>query len=95
MRFSINLNLGYVSYTQGGKKDFKDLNRPNGVSLTGQQQFECEPSHLYIWHRHLGLYLAAVEKGRQEETRKKEASVSHCKTTRTGEMAVLRMQRKK
>lgn len=62
------------------------------VSLPGQQQFECVPSHLYIWHRHLGPYLAAVEKGRQEETREKGACVSYHKTIRTEEMAVLRMQ---
>ena len=91
VKFSTNLNPAYVSYTQGGKKDFKDLKRLKGVSLPGQQQFECAPSHLYIWHSHLGLYLAAVEKRRQEETRETGACISHYKTTRTGEMAVRRM----
>ena len=81
MKFSTNLNLAYVSYIQGGKKDFKDLKGLTGVPLPGQQQFERMPSHLHIWHSHLGLYLAAVETGRQEETREQGACVSHQKTT--------------
>ena len=42
----------------------------------------------------MGLYLAAVEKRRQEEPREKGACVSHHKTTRTREMAVCRLQRR-
>lgn len=64
-----------------------------GVPLSGLQQCECPPSHLHTWLSHLGLDLAAMEKGRQEETREKEACVSHQKTTRTGEMAAPRRQK--
>ena len=43
MKFLTNLNLAYVSYTQGGKEDFKDVKGLNGVSLPGQQ-------HLNVRH---------------------------------------------
>lgn len=82
MKFLTNLNLVYVSYTQGGKKYFKDLKGLKGVSLPGQQQFERAPPHLYVWQCYLGLHLAAVEKGSQEGTREKGACVSNHKTTR-------------
>lgn len=94
VKFSTNLNPAYVSYTQGGRKAFKDWKRLNGVSLPGQQQPERVPSHSYVWHHRLGLYLAAVERRRQEEPREKGACVSHYKTTRTREMAVCRLQKK-
>jgi hypothetical protein len=42
-------------------------------SLPVQQQLERVPSHLYTWHSHLSLYLAAVEKGRQEENQKERS----------------------
>ena len=72
MKCSTNLNLVYVSYTQGGKEDFRDAKGLRGDSLPGRQRFDWEPSHLYIWHGAVGLFLAAVESDNRKRPERQE-----------------------